>query len=182
MSLIITHETAVKKFGSLYRINKEIEAGKLFRVARGFYSDKRHVDPYVLCAMRYPGAIVTMDSAFYLHSLTDRVSDKVHLATARSATRISDPGVVQHFSEDRLLDPGKVVIKRDGMEIKIYSRERMLIELMRASASMAPDYYAELISSYRRIVDELDLYAVEEYMEMFERNGYMADILQREVL
>lgn len=182
MNMIITHKAAVAEFGSPYRINKEIKANRLFRVARGFYSDTRYVDPYVLCAMRYPGAIVTMDSAFYLHGLTDRVPDKVHLATARGATRITDAGVVQRFSEDRLLNPGKTVIERDGAKIQVYGRERMLIELMRASASMAPDYYAELIGAYRRIVDELDLYAVEEYMEMFERSGYMADILQREVL
>ncbi len=180
--MIITHEAAVAKFGSPYHINKEVEAGRLFRVARGFYSDSRHADPYALCAMRYPGAIVTMDSAFYLHGLTDRVPDKVHLATARGATRISDPGVVQHFAEDRLLGPGKTLVERNGAQIQVYSRERMLVELMRASASMASDYYAELIGSYRRIVDELDIYVVEEYMDMFERNGYMAYILQREVL
>ena len=182
MNMIITHKAAVAEFGSPYRINKEVEANRLFRVARGFYSDTRYVDPYVLCAMRYPGAIVTMDSAFYLHGLTYRVPDKVHLATARGATRITDAGVVQRFSEDRLLDPGKTVIERDGAKIQVYSRERMLIELMRASASMAPDYYTELIGTYRRIVGELDLYAVDEYMERFERSGYMADILQREVL
>ena len=180
--MILTHEAAVAEFGSPYRINKEIKAGRLFRVARGFYSDARHVDPYALCAVRYPDAIVTMDSAFYLHGLTDRVPGKVHLATSRRATRISDPGVVQRFSEDRLLDPGKTVIERNGAKIPVYSRERMLVELMRASASMAPDYYAELIGAYRRIADDLDLYAVEEYMGMFERSGYMADILQREVL
>ena len=180
--MILTHEAAVAEFGSPYRINKEIKAGRLFRVARGFYSDARHVDPYALCAVRYPDAIVTMDSAFYLHGLTDRVPDKVHLATSRRATRISDPGVAQRFSEDRLLDPGKITVERSGARIPIYSRERMLVELMRTSASMAPDYYAELIDAYRRIADDLDLYAVEEYMEMFERSGYMADILQREVL
>ncbi len=180
--MIIAHEAAVAEFGSPYRINGEIQVGRLFRVARGFYSDTRHVDPYALCVMRYPGAIVTMDSAFYLHGLTDRVPDKVHHVTTRSATRITDVGVVQRFSEDRLLNLSKTVIERNGSKIQVYNRERMLIELMRASASMAPDYYAELIGSYRRIADELDLYAVEEYMEMFERNGYMADILQREVL
>lgn len=137
--MIVSHKTAVAEFGSPYRINKEIKAGRLFRVARGFYSDTRHVDPYALCAVRYPGAIVTMDSAFYLHGLADWVPDKVHLATARGATRITDVGVVQRFSDDRL-NPGKTVIERDGAEIQIYGRERMLVELMRASASMAPDY------------------------------------------
>ena len=74
MNMIITHKAAVAEFGSPYRINKEIKANRLFRVARGFYSDTRYVDPYALCAMRYPGAIVTMDSAFYLHGLLAVIS------------------------------------------------------------------------------------------------------------
>ena len=52
-----------------------------------------------------------------------------------------------------MLNPGKTVIERDGAKIQVYGRERMLVELMRASASMAPGYYAELIGAYRRIAD-----------------------------
>ena len=45
MNMIITHKAAVAEFGSPYRINKEIKANRLFRVARGFYSDTRYADP-----------------------------------------------------------------------------------------------------------------------------------------
>ena len=178
----MTHNAAVVKFGSPYRINKEIESGNLYRLARGYYSDTQYVDPHILCAMRYPNSIVTMDSAFYLHGLTDRIPDKVHLISARGTTKISDSNVVQHFSEKHFLNHGMIVIKRNGFDIKIYNRERMLVELMRVSKSMPLDYYSELIGSYRKIVNELDLYTVEEFMAMFKRNKYMNEILQREVL
>lgn len=108
--------------------------------------------------------------------------DEVHLATSRSATRISAPGVVRHFSKEVLLSPGEETISRDGVAIRIYSRERMLVELMRSAASMPLDYYCELIASYRKIAGELDLYAVVDYIGLFERNNYMLDILQKEVL
>ena len=180
--MIITRERAVERYGSDYRIAKELEAGRLHRVAHGYYSDRRHEDPYALAALRYPGATVTMDSAFFLHGLTDVIPERVHLATSRSATRISDPAVVQHFSEDRLLEAGRTHIERDGAHIPIYSRERMLVELMRRSRSMPLDYYREIMGSYRRIADELDIREIEDLIGLYERSGFMFDILQREVL
>ena len=180
--MIMTHAQAVEEYGSPYRINKEIESNRLFRLARGFYSKNRHEDPYALATMRYPDAIVTMDSAFWLHGLTDVIPDRVHLATPRDSTRISDAGIVQHFSEDRLLLPGKTSIVREGNDIPIYDKERMLVELMRNSASLPFDHYKEIMSSYRKIADELDIRAIEDYISLFERNDYLYDALQREVM
>jgi len=43
-----------------------------------------------------------MDSAFYLHGLTDVVPEMVHVATARNSTRIKDARVRQYFMESAL--------------------------------------------------------------------------------
>ena len=56
MNMIITHKAAVAEFGSPYRINKEIEADRLFRVARGFCSDTRYVDPLRPVRHALPGS------------------------------------------------------------------------------------------------------------------------------
>ena len=53
---------------------------------------------------------------------------------------------------------------------------------MRRQASLPLDYYKEVIESYRKIIDELDIALVEDYMSLFKKNDYMFDILQREVL
>ena len=180
--MILSYKKAAASYGSSYQIDKEVAAGNLYRVARGFYSDTPHCDPYALASVRYPRAIITMDSAFYIHGLTDVIPDKVHLATLRNATRIADDGVVQYFSEKRLFEPGSTALQRDGAQLRIYSRERMLVELMRSASAMPLDYYREIIASYRRIVEGLDIRAVEDYMALFERNNFMFDILQREVL
>lgn len=41
------------------------------------------------------------------------------------------------------------------MEVKIYDRERMLIELIRNRNSIGFDYYKEIIQNYREIKDTL---------------------------
>lgn len=69
-----------------------------------------------------------------------------------------------------------------GGTIRIYDAERMLVELMRNSASMPLDYYKEVINNYRRRSETLDIRSVEDYMDMFKRNDTMFDILQKEVL
>ena len=73
-------------------------------------------------------------------------------------------------------------VERDGGTARMYNRERMLVEVMRRQASLPLDYYKEVISSYRKIADELDIALVEDYMALFKKNDFMFDILQREVL
>lgn len=58
----------------------------------------------------------------------------------------------------------------------------MLVELMRNSANMPLDYYKEVTSSYCKRIDAMDMRAVEDYMNLFERNDYMWDILYKEIL
>jgi hypothetical protein len=125
---------------------------------------------------------MTLLYQFLFRGLTDVVSDKICLATRRNALRINDQGICQYFLEERLFEHGKTHMDYDGTTIAVYSLERMLIELMRNSASMPLDYYKEIISSYRKRIDDMDVQAVEEYMDLFERNDYMFDIFQKEVL
>lgn len=66
--------------------------------------------------------------------------------------------------------------------ICVYNKERLLVEVMRRQATLPLDYYKEIIASYRRIVEDLDLRLVEDYMSLFKRQDAMFDILQREVL
>ena len=180
--MLLNYSEAQKKFGSGYQIDRAILRGDLFKHTRGLYSSNRYVSPYAVVAKKYPDAVITMDSAFYIHGLTDVIPGKTHLATKRNALRIRDKSVHQYFLEEHLFEPGKTTIEYDSAEISIYSPERMLVELMRNNAQIPLDYYKEIISSYRKRIGEMDIRAIEEYMSLFERNEYMFNILQREVL
>ena len=180
--MLYTYTEAQEKYGSSYQIEREIKKGKLFKIARGLYSLEAKASPYAIISKVYPDAIITMDSAFYIHNLTDVIPNKIHLATRRNALRIRDKSIQQYFLEERFFEQGRTLIDHDRTTISIYSLERMLVELMRSSTSMPLDYYKEIISHYRNKIDEMDIYTIEEYMTLFERNDYMFDILQKEVL
>jgi hypothetical protein len=66
--------------------------------------------------------------------------------------------------------------------IRIYSRERMLIELMRFRSRYPYDYYKEIILNFRRIIYDLDFWKVEEYAALFANGDNIMKIIGTEVL
>jgi predicted transcriptional regulator of viral defense system len=169
-------------YGSAYQVGKAVDSGAFFKIARGLYSDERHPDPNsVICAL-YPQAVLTMDSAFYLHGLTDVVPELVHVATARNSTRIKNTRVRQYFMESALMAVGVGVAGDENAPIRLFTRERMLVELLRNAGSMPLDYYKELVAAYRKIADDLDMREVEDCMALYKRADGLFDMMQREVL
>ena len=66
--------------------------------------------------------------------------------------------------------------------IRIYDRERMLIELMRFRSKMPMDYYKEIIQNYRKLAFELDFCLVEDYAALFKNGTTFMNMIQMEVL
>lgn len=180
--MLYSYDDMLERYGSAYQIGKAVDSGGLFKVARGLYSDERHPDPNAVVCALYPQAVLTMDSAFYLHGLTDVVPDLVHVATARNSTRIRDARVRQYFMGPALMAAGVGSADGEGATIRLFTRERMLVELLRSAGSMPLDYYKELIGSYRKIAEDLDMREVEDCMALYKRADGLFDMLQREVL
>ena len=170
------------EYGSAYQIGRAVDNGAIYKVARGLYSDERHPDPNAVVCALYPQTVLTMDSAFYLHDLTDVVPDLVHVATPRNSTRIRESYVRQYFMESGFMNAGVQSIESNEMTVRVFTRERMLVELLRHAGALPLDYYKELIGSYRRLIDDLDLRQVEDCMKLYKRADSLFDMMQREVL
>lgn len=180
--MLYDYSDMITRYRSAYQIDLAVKSGELFKIARGLYSDTHHVsDNAVVCTL-YPQAVLTMDSAFYLYNLTDVVPLKVHVATPRNSTRIHLKQVKQYFMEQRLTNTGVVQQESDGTLIRVFSKERMLVELLRKSATLPLDYYKELIASYRKIVNTLDMQEVENCIALYRNADRLFEKLQMEVL
>ena len=180
--MLYTYIDMIDRYGSAYQIGRAVDSGDVYKVASGLYSDARHPDPNVVVCARYPKAVLTMDSAFYLHGLTDVIPELVHVATPRNSTRIRSTQVRQYFMEQRLMDVGVWHRQIEGSDLRVFSKERMLVELLRSSGTLAFDYYKELIGSYRKIADELDMREVEDCVALYKRADTLFEMMQREVL
>lgn len=179
--MLYFHKELKEKINSDYQIQKAVEEKKYYKVEMGLYSDKEFVNPLEIIVKKYPNAIFTSDSAFYYFDLTDVIPDYFFLATKRTDTRINDNNIKQVFVPNELFDFGKTQIEIENVKINIYDRERMLVELIRKKNIIPFDYYKEIINNYRKIVNDLDIYKIQEYISYYKNEHTLYDTLMREV-
>lgn len=176
-----TRKECLKEYGSDYYINQMILEGKLFRVDKGIFSEKEHVPEIALLSYKYPKAVITMDTAFYLYGLTDEIPDVCVMATKREAAPITDLRVKQVFMPKELLEIGLMVMNYKGYPVRIFDQERMLIELIRYKSKLPFNYYKEIIRNYRRILPQLNAEKIRDYAESVPKSEKVIRILQMEV-
>lgn len=180
--MILTYKECIEQFGSDYMIKKEISEGNLFQKEKGLYSDKELCSELELIVAKYPRAIFTSESAYYYHGMTDVIPACYCLATQRGDTRIKDERVKQFFVNEELYNIGRQNITYQNTNIIIYSKERLLVDLVRFRSKLSLDYYKEIIGNYRRIVDELDFFSIEDYAGMLRYGKKIMDAIQLEVM
>lgn len=179
--MIYTYKECIKKYKTDYEIRKQLKSGTIKRIARGVYSDENFESDLAVISRIYPYAVFTMNSAFYYHGLTDTIPCSYYLITDKDATKIKDKRICQFFDNNDSLTIGLEKKNYNGIEIRIFSRERMLIELIRNKNKLPFDYYKEIIANYRKLIYELDMQAVQEYAMQLPKTKLVLDTLQLEV-
>lgn len=179
--MIYTYKEVIELYKSDYKLKKAIDDKKIYKIQKGLYSDKSFVNELVIICKKYPNSIITMDSAFYYYGLTDVIPQKIYLNSVRDTSKIKNRAIVQTFLDRDVINQGKVALKVDDGIINIYNKERLLVELIRKKNKIPFDYYKEIISNYREIKEELDMYNIEEYVCLFRNSNSLFEIIQREV-
>ena len=179
--MIYNYKEIKEKYKTNYKINKAIKDQEIYKIEKNIYSDTKNINYLEMISKKYPNAIFTMDSAFYFHNLTDVIPTKINLAIERNSSRIKDEKINQILTIKKLFKIGKTQMIVEGATINVYDQERMLIELIRNKNQIAFDYYKEIISNYRKRINDLDVSKIEEYIEVFPHEEHIYEILQREV-
>jgi len=180
--MIMTYNEAVSEYGSEYRLSRAVAEKSIFRQESGIYSTKRNVPELGIIMKKYSKAILTGEHAYYIHGLTDIIPEKYDLATPSKSAKLKDKRIRQIYVEDRLLHLGESEMDIDGYTIKVYDKERMLIELLRNKNKMPHDMYKEIISNYREIIENLELWRIQEYASIFPKSKMISRALDEEVL
>ena len=167
--MLLTYQEAADKKGGRNGLNKALESGELHRIARNLYANTDNISSLASISKLYPNAIITGLTALYLHGLTDVPPEKIDLVTKRGGTKISKPQIRQTYIPDDWINIGASYIHQDGIKIRAYDLERMLLELMRSRNKIPRDLYKEAVNSYRRRADELNIYKLEDYANRIPR-------------
>jgi len=180
--VLISYTECVKRYGNHHRIAKLVEAGNLFKIEPGIYSDtKAKPRELELIQIRYPASVVTLQSAYYYYDLTDHIPDKYHLALERGGTKIKDPNVVLHFVPVGTLGTGVETKVVNGTTMRIFDRERLLIETIRMRTKLPYDLYREVIGNFRQIVNDMYPAKMYDYLEIFPKKDAIDRIIRSEV-
>lgn len=180
--MLLSYQECLEKYGTDYKIKKSVQKGELYVKEKGLYSDKQYVSELEIISKKYPHAIITLNSAFYYYGLTDTIPELYYVATPKSSRKISDTRVKQIYENSDAFEMGKSTIEYDGVDITIYDRERLLVELIRNKRKMPFDLYKELITSYRKIIHEIDIAAVTEYASELPKRNMVMETLRLEIL
>lgn len=179
--MFLTYQDCIEKYKNDYYLEKAIETGLLHKIEKGIYSDTPSWRELALVAFKNKNAIFTLNSAFYYQDLTDSIPDCYFLGTNRDATKIKDANVKQVFYPETILMLGVEEKTVYGTTIKLYSKERLLVELIRHKNKLPFDYYKEIISSYRNKIYDLDAEWFEDNINQFPGSKKIMDAIQLEV-
>lgn len=179
--MVYTHKELKEKYGSDYQIQKAVKDSNLYKIESGIYSDKQNNHYLDIFVKKYPNAIISGDSAYYYHNLTDVIPKKIFMTTDRTSGRFNDENIIQSYSTSDYFNLGKTNIEFEGVNINIYDKERMLIELVKNKNITPYDYYKEIINNYRNIKSELDVYKLQEYAIVYFNGEKLMSIIQDEV-
>lgn len=180
--MLFTYEECIEKYKSDYQLQKQLKEGNVYKVEKGIYSDDKYESEYAVLKMKYPNAVFTLNSAFYFHGLTDTIPQKHYLETDKDASKIRDEEVKQIFDNNDSLDLGVMEMDYDGTKIKVFTKERLLIELIRNKNKLPFDYYKEIIGNYRKLIHKLDMQAVQEYALVLPKSNMVMEVIRMEVL
>lgn len=180
--MIYNYEECIKLFGSNYFIEKAILERKLFKIQNGLYSTEKKVKDIEIFLKKHKNFAFTMESALFYLGISDVVPSKYAIATDKDATKYKDENIVQYFMNNRLADIGVTTVKYNNVNIPIFNKERMLIEVVRYKNKLPFDYYKEVINYYRNHVEEIDISLVLDYLESFPKKKLITKTIQLEVL
>ena len=170
--MIYTAKELIELGETEYSIKKKVSSGLLFILERGIYStdsDNGYVNE-VYISKKYPNAIITGLSAFYIYDLTDHIPDYFYLATEQHSFPIRRKDVKQSYQDPSFFEIGAATKQIDNSSIRIYDLERLLIETIRLKEKYPRELYYEVVSSFRRIKNKIDFYKLNNYLKSFS-NG-----------
>ncbi|MDO4197805.1 MAG: hypothetical protein Q4D13_02295 [Erysipelotrichaceae bacterium] len=179
---MLTRKEAINIYGSDYQLKKQLQNKSLYQIDKGIYSQKENVPDLAVISFRYPKSVITMNSAFYFYGLTDVIPDDYDVATDRNAPKISDGKIHQHFIPEDFLNDGAEEIDLNGYPIRIYSMERMLIELLRFKSKLPYDYYKEVLHSFRKKLPSMNIQKIQDYAMNAPNSNKVSERLQTEIL
>ena len=129
-----------------------VKAGKLKRVAQGYYSLPEEIeDELVVISRRSPKLVFSHETALVLHRLHNRIPERptVTIPTGASVPRSIGQNVLAYRVKPEWHDIGRTELASfQGNAVPCYDLERTICDVIRSYSRMDVESYAGALKSY----------------------------------
>lgn len=135
-------------------LQKYMERGIIQRWGRGIYrlSDENlHDVPEILMvARKYPAAVICLVSALSFHDMTTQIPHAVDIAIPYqgNAPKSSYPLIRTFRFRDAIYEAGIETHDMQGVPLKVYNREKTLVDVFRFRNRVGMDVFLEALKIY----------------------------------
>ncbi len=145
------------------------DIGELIKVSRGVYAlPEAWEDEYIILQSRYKRGIYCLDTALFLHDLTDRTPSKINMAFpyTYNLRNPKEEGILCKSFKEPAYSLGVTEVRTPGGNmVKAYNPEKTLCDILRPSAKSDIQVAAEAFKRYTRLKNKniplLSQYATE---------------------
>lgn len=135
------------------QINKLLEDGIISKIKSGFYESKEYPPKdEVIIARLFPKAIIFLESALLHYEYTDKIPLAWQIAVDKHSKpnlyKIDYPIIEPYYLEAKFIGIGINVIYEDGVEIKIYDRDRTICDILRYKNKLEDEVFTNAIKLY----------------------------------
>ena len=154
------------------------------RFLRGVYGEEGD-DVFEAFMLRYPKAVVTLETALSLHGIIDEWAlPPFCLSFALGYRPVKEGRIRQLWDDDKTRLLGTTRMSHGAVSFLCHDPERLLIELWRRERKVPREIYAKAIFAYRGMANsgELNLPKLREYIAKMPKARIYAERLRREIL
>ncbi len=180
--MFYTYEEVIKKYKNDYQLKKAIDEEKVYKVKPGMYSKGEPIFLLAELFFKRDDIILTLQSAFHHHRVTDYIPEYTFVATPRNAYPIDNKEVKQVFMSKKYHQIGMETYKESKINICVYDFERSLIELIRYQTKIPFEEYHHVLHKFREKKNEIDFNRLQAYAKQFKSYLKIMRVIQDSIV
>jgi predicted transcriptional regulator of viral defense system len=135
------------------QIKKFMEEGLITKIKHGFYELTDYIPrEEVIIARLFPESIIFLESALFYYEYTDRIPSSWQIAVNKNSSKlqynIDYPLIKPYYLEPKFIEIGIDTIEIEGVEIRIYDRDRTICDVLRYEAKLEVEVFTNAIKNY----------------------------------
>lgn len=134
------------------QIKKLMEEGLISKIKHGFYELTCYIPKEeVIIARLFPKSIIFLESALVYYEYTDRIPSSWQIAVNKDSKLQYDrdyPLIKPYYLEPKFIEIGIDIIVIEGVEVRIYDRDRTICDVLRYETKLEEDVFTKAIKSY----------------------------------